>query len=279
MNLYSVTNWEELFETCETRKLKAIHWWPKPNKHDGLGFKRLAQQRDKVELYAAWNLIGDIASKTPPPNRGVLIRSGKALTAEDLSLMTGFPQVIFEKAFSFFTSPELGWMTVQEFLVEAAPNGSAGPAARQTQPEAPAAPPPETGQSPATAGESPAEGIEGRKEEKEGGSGNPPTPTFEPVPKKLYRREYDAMLRDADAEIKRIRGLPGSYVVSLSKSSQELVAFLMQEKRNGYEVKIRDIQDNLDNYVRTKLTPEAQAAVSAWDHRKAEIRKAMNGVK
>lgn len=29
MNLYCVTNWPELFETCETRKLEVLRWWPK----------------------------------------------------------------------------------------------------------------------------------------------------------------------------------------------------------------------------------------------------------
>jgi hypothetical protein len=277
MNLYSVTNWEDLFETCETRKIEALRWWPKPNKHDGLGFKRLAQQRDKVELYCAWNLIGDIASKTPKPHRGVLIRSGKALTAEDLSLMTGFPQTIFEKAFSFFTSPELGWLTVRDFSTEAAPNGSAGPAARQTQPEAQAAPPLKSGRAPDSPGESPAEGrkegIEGRE------TADPPPPLFEPVRKNLFPREYADMLKECDAEIKRIREAPGNHIKVLARSAQELVAWLLKEKADGWETRVREVQDNPENYVKSKLTNSAQAFLTAWENRKLEIRRAKNGVK
>jgi hypothetical protein len=279
MKLYSVTDWDGIFETCETRKLEALRWWPKPNKHDGLGFKRLAMQREKVELYCAWNLIGDIASKTPRPNRGVLIRSGRPLTAEDLSLMTGFPQCIFEKAFDFFTSPELGWLTVRDLSTENAPNGSAALGSTgQAEPEAQAASPRKSGRSPGLPGDSPAEGREGR-EGKEGRETAPPPPSFDPVPKGLFRREYEAMLKDAEAEIKRIREAPGSYERTLSRSAQELVAFLMQEKRNGWEGKVRDVQNKPENYVRTRLTQQAQATVTAWEQRKLEIRRVMQGVK
>jgi hypothetical protein len=278
VQLYSITGWE-CFETCETRKVVALRWWPKPNKHDGLGFRRLAQQRDRVELYCAWTLIGDVASRTPRPETGTLIRNGRPLTAEDLSLMTGFPESIFEKAFSFFTRPELGWLTVTEFTPENAPNGSAAPVSNPAEPEATAASPSKSGQSPGSPGESPAVvqvgkgGIEGRESRSK-----PPPPKFKPVPDKLYRREYEAMLKDCDVELKRIQDNHDNYDRTMSKEARELVAFLMKEKGKDWEARVREIQEKPENYIRTKLTQEAQAVTTAWRNRKAEIRNTMNGV-
>ena len=44
MNLYFVKDWQRHFETNETRKLAKLRWWPKPNKHDGLGFRKMASE-------------------------------------------------------------------------------------------------------------------------------------------------------------------------------------------------------------------------------------------
>lgn len=173
--IYAIAGWDDTFETCETRKLATLRWWPKPNKHDGLGFRRLAAQRERVDLYCAWALIGDIASRTPRPNTGKLLRGNKPLTAEDLALMTGFPKEIFEKAFSFFSSPDQGWLVVLEPGQQTAPYSSPGPVSQPEQRDAQAASPdgsgkspaiPKTGRRPDTSGSHPAVGT--RTNEREG---------------------------------------------------------------------------------------------------------------
>jgi uncharacterized phage protein (TIGR02220 family) len=140
MTTYRIANWEDLFETCETKKLAWLKWVPVPNKHDGLGFRKMVAQRERCELFTAWNLILQVASKSKRGERGSLTRQGKSLSAEDLATMTGFPVAIFEKALEFFSSPEIGWLTV---------DGQQPPA--------------NAGGLPATAGGSPAEwnGMEG----------------------------------------------------------------------------------------------------------------------
>lgn len=104
-------------------------------------------------------------------------------------------------------------------------------------------------------------------------------PTFDPVQKGLYRREYDGMLKDCDAEVKRVKENPAAFLLALSKSATELVEFLTKEKRDGWEARVDEVRKKRENYVKTKLTPEAQAVVAAWERRKGDIRKAMNGVK
>ena len=55
--IYRIKDWESLYETAETRKLENLRWAAIPNKHDGLGFRRVAQQRNRTELFAAWVLL------------------------------------------------------------------------------------------------------------------------------------------------------------------------------------------------------------------------------
>src|SRR5688572_24791351 len=102
MKAFRITQWDADHETHESRKLKYLAWTAAPNKHDGLGFSFLKIQPDRVELYAAFKLIVDIASRAPKEERGWIMRGGKPLRAGDLALMTGFPETIFSKAFAFF---------------------------------------------------------------------------------------------------------------------------------------------------------------------------------
>lgn len=113
MRLYRIANWESLFETYETKKLTHLKWVPVPNKHDGLGFRRVAAQKNRCELFTAWNLILQVASKgRKQTDRGILRRDGRPLTPEDFAIMTGFPPSIFETALEFFSSPQMGWLEV-----------------------------------------------------------------------------------------------------------------------------------------------------------------------
>lgn len=113
MTLYRIANWESLFETYETKKLAHLKWVPVPNKHDGLGFRRVAAQSNRCELFTAWNLILQIASKGKKSvDRGILQRDGRPISPDDFAMMTGFPAKIFETALLFFSGVELGWLEV-----------------------------------------------------------------------------------------------------------------------------------------------------------------------
>lgn len=114
MKAYRIKNWASNFETSETRKLENLRWVPTPNKHDGLGYRKLASKKNACELFSAWNLMLQVASKGEKNERGWLKRESFALNARDLSDMTGFPVRIFEKAFEFFTSEEIAWLEYVE---------------------------------------------------------------------------------------------------------------------------------------------------------------------
>ena len=118
MKLYKIANWDQVYENHETRKLPRLRWVPVPNKHDGLGFRLMANEKDACDLYAAWNLIVQVASKSEKGERGILRRGVSPLNVNNLALMTGFPARIFERAFAFFSQPIIGWLIVEEWQDE-----------------------------------------------------------------------------------------------------------------------------------------------------------------
>ncbi len=108
--IYSIRNWDEVFEKSQLRKAKTHHWVAMPIKHDGAGFRRVSIQPNACELFCAWCLIIQVAAKCPV--RGLLKKdSGEAIDAEDLAIKTGYPVRIFDNAFEFFTCSKIGWLT------------------------------------------------------------------------------------------------------------------------------------------------------------------------
>ncbi len=104
---YRVKDWDRLFEKADTRKCKNMKWVAVPNKQDGSGFRRVASQERCNELFCAWILILQVASKMPV--RGTLYKD-RPLTAKDLAYRTGFPEEIFSLAFTVLVDPEIGWL-------------------------------------------------------------------------------------------------------------------------------------------------------------------------
>lgn len=108
--VYIINDWDDNFEVSESRKIKKLSWVALPNRHDSAPFRRVAQLQNSPEIFAAWVLIVQIASKMPV--RGVLQNSAGPLTCEDLALMTGFPEKIFAAAFLELQKPGIKWISI-----------------------------------------------------------------------------------------------------------------------------------------------------------------------
>ena len=106
----TITNWGELYENAESRKRKKLAWVPVPNHHDSVGYCRLIARPDGVELFAAWILILQVASKCP--ERGFLGSSdGRPYGAAELSVKTRAPEELFVRALPVLE--KLGWITAK----------------------------------------------------------------------------------------------------------------------------------------------------------------------
>lgn len=97
-----------MFEIAQSRKYKRLGWVAIPNRHDGKGFRRIARQPKATDIFTAWILILQVASKQD--TRGLLVDGDGPLAAEDLADKTGYPEEIFEKAFKVLSEPKIGWL-------------------------------------------------------------------------------------------------------------------------------------------------------------------------
>lgn len=115
MKLYRIKDWDKHYEISDTKKVDGpLSWIAVRTKTDGLGFARIAMQKDRSDLLSTWYLMLGIAAKQSRPERGKLSRDGIPMTVEDLALITRWPAQAFERAISFFSDPRQGWMVSEE---------------------------------------------------------------------------------------------------------------------------------------------------------------------
>lgn len=107
---YRVKDWDEHFEVAQGRVCARMTWVAFPNRHDGKGFRRISQHPRRSELFTAWVLIVQVASRQK--TRGLLVDGDGALTAEDLADSTGYPEEIFALAFMELIKPKIGWLEI-----------------------------------------------------------------------------------------------------------------------------------------------------------------------
>ena len=122
--VFTIKDWDELFENCASRKLKVLGWVPMPNNHDSVAYSRLMNRKDGPEIFAAWILLVQLASKCV--TRGVLKSSdGRAYDAEEIAVKTRAPEGIFKKALPYLC--EAGWITSEPPLAESADTSAGFP--------------------------------------------------------------------------------------------------------------------------------------------------------
>lgn len=102
-----ITNWDTVYENAQSRKVHRLSWVPVPNKHDGERYSELMATKDSAEIFAAWILILQVASRSQ--HRGSLLRdNGKCHTPESLALKTRGKVEWFKKAIPYLL--QIGWL-------------------------------------------------------------------------------------------------------------------------------------------------------------------------
>lgn len=109
MNLYRIKNWDKLYENSRSRQTVNLQWVPVPNDHDSTGYAYIMAREDAAEVYAAWVLMLQVASRCSP--RGTLIRgNGSPHTPSSLAVKTRAKGEWFAAAFEALSDPEIGWI-------------------------------------------------------------------------------------------------------------------------------------------------------------------------
>jgi hypothetical protein len=97
MTLYTIRNWNELYENNRSRDLIVMKWVPIPTKQDGDGYTDLVSMQDGAGLYGCWIGIVVVAAKCKP--RGTLIReTGEPHTAQSIARMSHLPAGLLARA-------------------------------------------------------------------------------------------------------------------------------------------------------------------------------------
>ena len=111
--IYRIKDWEQHYETSETRKLKRLDWVKLSTKLNGdCALTLIEGHKDGPTHWAAWVAIIQVAAISK--QRGVLIQdNGEPHTAETLSRKTHLPKEWFEGALSRLASSAVGWVITE----------------------------------------------------------------------------------------------------------------------------------------------------------------------
>ncbi len=110
-----IKDWDRCFENSSSRKLIRMTWVAVPLKH-GTGFRRLIALEDGAALYGAWMALVTFAATCPI--RGTFARvDGKAYSASDIAIVTGFPTKLIQRCIETVSQPdfEIEWIDSVEW--------------------------------------------------------------------------------------------------------------------------------------------------------------------
>ena len=102
----AIKDWDVLYENSETKKYKHLKWVPIPNKHDGQGWGELWNLPEAPEIFAAFIIMLEIASRCP--KRGVIHKDGVSYGPREMALKSRAPEGIFFKAIPALM--QIGWI-------------------------------------------------------------------------------------------------------------------------------------------------------------------------
>jgi hypothetical protein len=113
VKLYRILDWEKIYENNRSRTVKDLAWVAIPNRHDGEGYSMIMAHPKAAEIFAAWILMLQVASRCQP--RGSLVRdNGRPHTPQSLALKTRAKAEWFVTALQVLSSDEIGWIECEE---------------------------------------------------------------------------------------------------------------------------------------------------------------------
>ncbi len=109
----TIIEWEKHFENSQSKRWETIRWVPIPNKQ-GLGYKKIMQQKNGAEIFGCWIAIIECASRQKP--RGII-----TMSIEDLSLETMINTATLYESIKYL-SDKLNWLCVDSEQTKSVPS-------------------------------------------------------------------------------------------------------------------------------------------------------------
>jgi hypothetical protein len=104
----AIAEWHKHFAYKKADEAKDIFWRRHPVTHTSTGFRRLMQDEDGRSAYVVFVVIVDLCARAK--SRGVLMRDGVPIDAAEVSIASGIPKDVCEKAFTTLQSKRIGWL-------------------------------------------------------------------------------------------------------------------------------------------------------------------------
>ena len=115
MKLYTIIDWDEHFETHESRRYKSLTWVSVRTKLAGDGITELLDHEDGAAHYGAWMTVVIVASKCKP--RGVLVReNGLPHDARSLSRITRVSSPLIQAMLDRVSDEAIKWVSVSDYV-------------------------------------------------------------------------------------------------------------------------------------------------------------------
>lgn len=112
MRMISIRNWNGLYENSRSRAVKELDWVAVPNRHDGENFSLIMAHTRGSEIFSAFILMVQVASKCTP--RGTLVKdNGTPHNASSLSVKCRAPITWFEIAIEYLES-KTDWLDIED---------------------------------------------------------------------------------------------------------------------------------------------------------------------
>lgn len=108
MKVWAIKAWNETFENAASRKLKRLDYFPFPTDRGSIRFKVLMQSPEGGLAYGHFVSICQYAATLPC--RGLLFRSGRALSIEHIAIDIGIPVELLRRSWAVLSSEEPGWL-------------------------------------------------------------------------------------------------------------------------------------------------------------------------
>ena len=103
-----INNWSKHYEKSDHKKCKEMKWVAVPVDFSNKGYKKLMRRKDGSEIFGAWIVLLELASKDP--HRGELRDSDGDYSYEDMELITECPLKTLKKTISVLCQETFGWL-------------------------------------------------------------------------------------------------------------------------------------------------------------------------
>jgi hypothetical protein len=134
MKCWHIRAWDELYESAQSRDVKTLSFYSKPNKLVGEGLGFTLAQENGLALLGTWALLESLASHGLPRQRGWLFRNGSPLDVARMSALLRIPKEPIDAALRHFSTPPMDWLEEAEISVCPDRSGTLLPARSQHAP-------------------------------------------------------------------------------------------------------------------------------------------------